>query len=285
MKKNKLLAITGFLIFCNFLVLFTFLELRGRREFEVVFFDVGQGDAVLIKTSQGHNILIDGGPSKEIISHLSKEFNFWEREIDLIILTHAHADHLFGLVEILERFDVGKILWNQQEADTLIYRKWENLLDDVISKKAYKGQRINLGEVYLDVLYPPKNYQFTKDLNEGSVISRLTHADGAILFTGDAYKRQEKQLLEWEKECTTENYSWCEVMKIPSEILKAGHHGSSTSSDYDFVKRVSPEVAVISAGEDNRYGHPHEETLEVFNILEVDIHKTFKNGNFRVIID
>ncbi len=261
------------------------LDLRRDQDFEITFFDVGQGDAVLIRTADRKNILIDGGPGNKLLPHLDNELPFWDRDIDLVILSHPHADHLSGLVEVLERFNVEKVLWNEQPHDSLIYRRWESLIEDVDSKKAYKGQRIDLNGAYLDVLYPPKDIDYSKDLNENSVINRFVHDSGAVLFMGDAYKNQEEELIEWEAECREESFAWCRVMELPSQILKAGHHGSSTSSDYQFIERVNPEVAIISAGEGNRYEHPHEEVVETFQDLEVEIHKTFRDGDFRAATD
>ena len=283
MKKKKPTLIL-ILILANLVTLFSFLQIKSSRA-EVVFFNVGQGDAALVRSSQGHNILIDGGPGEKILPHLSAELPFWDRKIDLMILTHAHADHLSGLVEVSERYDVEKILWNGQSHDSLLYKQWEALLDDIESKKAYKGQRIKFDNFHLDVLHPPKDIDYDLGLNENSVINRLIHEDGAILFMGDAYKKQEKRLLELERRCLETDYGWCKVMELPSNVLKAGHHGSSTSSDPDFIERVDPEVAIISAGIDNRYGHPHEETLETLRGLDVDMHKTFENGNLRIELE
>ena len=282
MTKDKKVLIIFFLIFCNIVALSIVLDLQHDQDFEVIFFDVGQGDAALIRTPDRKNILIDGGPKDKLLPHLADELPFWDRDIDLMILTHAHADHLSGLVEVLERFNVEKVLWNEQPHDSLLYRRWKDLIEDIDSKRAYKGQRVDLNGAYLDVLHPPKDIDFSEGLNENSVINRFVHDAGAIIFTGDAYKKQERKLLEWERECGDQNFGWCRVMNLPSQVLKVGHHGSSTSSDYEFVKRVDPDISVISAGEDNRYGHPHKETLEVFNDLEIEIYKTFIDGNFRI---
>ncbi|MGM0439102.1 MAG: ComEC/Rec2 family competence protein [Patescibacteria group bacterium] len=285
MNKDKKFLIISFLIFCNLVALSIFLDLRKEQDLEVTFFDVGQGDAALIRTSDRKNILIDGGPEDKILSHLSSELPFWDRDIDLIILTHPHADHLSGLVEVLERFNVEKVLWTKQSHDSLVFREWESLLEKVDDKKVYRGQRVYLGEAYLDILFPPKDFDFSKGLNEASIVNRLVHEDGSVLFTGDAGKRQEEKLLEWEKECSENKFDWCRAINLPSDVLKVSHHGSASSSGYDFVKRVNPEVAVISAGADNRHGHPHEEVLKIFNDLSIDTHKTFEEGNFKVIAE
>ncbi len=284
MKNKNLLLIVAFLIFCNLVALTVFWDLKTEREFEVVFFDVGQGDATLIKTKAGHNILIDGGPQKNILPALSRELSFWDRYIDLIILSHTHADHFSGLIEVIKRYNTKKIIWNGQPADSLIYKEWEELIKNEKTKIGYKGQRISFEDGYIDILYPPKEHQFREDLNEGSIINRLVHSQGgAILFTGDVYKAQERQLLNWEEECFEENYNWCKVMVLDADILKAGHHGSSSSSDFNFVSRVDPQKVLISAGKDNRYGHPHKEVLETFRNLGIDIHKTYRDGNLRVV--
>ncbi len=285
MEKEKKGLIISFLLLCNIIAFSAFLDLRVDRNFKIIFFDVGQGDAALIRTPDRKNILIDGGPGDKILAHLSEKLPFWDRNIDLMILTHAHADHLSGLVEVLERFNVKKVLWNKQSHDSLLYRQWELLLEDIDSRRAYKGQRIDLNGAYLDILYPSKDIDFSEDLNENSVIKRFVHDKGEILFTGDAYKKQERKLLEWEKKCIDQNFDWCRVMDIPSQVLKVGHHGSSTSSDYEFVERVNPEVSIISAGKNNRYGHPHEKVLETFNSLDIEMHKTFEDGNFKVKVE
>lgn len=273
------------LILFNLIALLIVFDLREDPTSRVLFFDVGQGDGALISTAEGHRILIDGGPGQKILPELSSEIPFWDRRIDLVILTHAHADHLSGLVEVLRRYQVDKILWNGQEADTLIYKEWEKLIEDKDVEIAVKGQRIDLGDGHLDVLFPPEDYDFSADLNEGSVINRLVYEKGAVLFMGDAYKVQEEKLIRWEEECQVDPKSWCRVMELPSEVLKAGHHGSSTSSSRSFIRRVAPGLVVISAGEDNRYGHPHRETIEVLKNSGVDIHKTFSSGSLEIILE
>ncbi len=285
MKKEKKFILIFFLIFSNLIALSIYFDLQEEQVAEVVFFDVGQGDAALIRTENRKNILIDGGPKDKIMPLLDEELPFWDRDIDLMILTHAHADHLSGLVEVIKSYNVEKILWNKQDHDSLLFREWERLIADIPTRKAEKGQRINLGESHLDVLYPPANYDSSAGLNENSVVNRLIYENGAILFTGDAYKEQERRLLELERECLDAAYGWCRVMNLSADVLKVGHHGSSTSSDKEFIERVSPDVAIVSAGKGNRYGHPHDEVVELFSELEILIHKTYKDGNFRVLAD
>jgi len=283
--KNKKKSLLLLLIVFNIVAALVFFDLQAEEEMMVVFLDVGQGDATLIRTPDRRTVLIDGGPDESVLAGLNEYLPFWDRNIDLMILSHAHADHLYGLAEVMERYNVEKVLWNGQETDTLVYRRWKSLLNNTDSEKTHKGHRIHLGEVHLDVLHPPRDYQFPEGLNEGSVVTRLVHESGAVLIMGDAYKNQEMKLMEKERECMEADYGWCRVMKLPSEVLRTGHHGSSTSTGYEFTERVSPETAVISAGKDNRYGHPHEETIATLRSLDVEIHETAKDGDLKVIFD
>lgn len=278
-------TIISFLIFCNLIAFGIFYDLRTVENFRVVFFDVGQGDAALIRTAKRQTILIDGGPEQAILPHLAREIPFWEKKIDLIILTHPDADHLSGLVEVLQRYDVKQVLWNGQEADTLLYKQWKSLIQDIPSRYAFRGQKVYFSGGRLDVLYPPKDYQFSDDLNEGSIINKLIHSNGKILYTGDAYKAQESKLLSWEKDCQNNNFYWCDVMDLSADVLKVGHHGSSSSSDALFLSRVKPKIALISAGQDNRYGHPHQETLNLLKTLDISIHQTSEDGNLIINFD
>jgi competence protein ComEC len=246
-KKVKYFLLI-FLIFWNLVSLSAFLDLKEGRETEVIFFNVGQGDSALIKSKEGHNILIDGGRNNQVLAYLNQELPFWDRDIDLIILSHPHVDHLFGLVEVIKRYNVKKVLWNKQDADSVVFKEWKQLLKELDSSQTYRGQRIYAGEVVLDTLHPTINYNKNNNLNTNSVVSRVSAAGKTFLFTGDIYSDQEKKLITWEDQCRRENFSWCRVMNLESQILKVSHHGSASSSDYEFIKKVSPEVAFISAG-------------------------------------
>lgn len=283
-KKGKYFLLI-FLIFCNLVFLSAFLDIKKGRDTEVIFFDLGQGDGALIKTAAGHNILIDGGSSNQILSYLNEELPFWDRDIDLIILSHPHADHLYGLVEVVKRYNVKNVLWNKQKADSLIFKKWKALLENLNSRQAYRGQRIYAGEVTLDTLHPLIDYNRDNDLNANSVVNRLVADGRSILFTGDIYNEQEEKLISWEDQCRSEKKSWCRVMNLEAQVLKIAHHGSASSSSPQFIERLNPEIAFISAGKDNRYGHPHRETINTLNNLEVDIHKSFEKGNLRVKVN
>lgn len=282
MNRKQFLA--GFLIFSNLVAFLILSDIKREQNFEVVFFDVQQGDAALIKTPQKHNILIDGGPGSSLLSHLHKELSFWNRDIDLIILSHPHADHLSGLVEVLDRFNVKKVVWNRDKADSLIYKEWKRKLKDVDDYQGYRGVRIYAGQAIIDTLHPKFNYS-KGNLNANSLVNKIIFDNRTFLFTGDILAQQEKKLLEWQNQCLVEDYSWCQTVDLSADVLKASHHGSSSSNSKEFIQAVNPSQVVISAGKDNRYGHPHKEVISLFNNLGISVHKTFEDGNLRVVVN
>ena len=264
----------GILFLANILAWIAVYELNQPQLLEVSFFDVGQGDAIFIETPQGHQILIDGGPGSTVLEKLGAEMPFWDRSIDLIILTHPEHDHIAGLIEVLKSYKVEHILWTGIIRDTSEYREWVDWIKNEKAqvKIAQAGQKIKAGKVYLDILHPFENLegQTVKNTNNTSVITRLVFGQNSFLFTGDAYKSVERKLIKNETE-------------INSTVLKVGHHGSKTSSAQEFIEQVSPEIAVIQAGKDNRYLHPHQETLEVLEKYDIKVLRTDLDGNIKVI--
>jgi len=270
--------ILGFLFFINVLAWLVVYNLIQPQFLEVNFFDVGQGDAIFIETPQRQQILIDGGPSSNILEKLSKEMPFWDRTIDLVILTHPERDHLTGLIEVLKRYKVENILWTGVIRDTPEYKEWQKLVKEENAKIfiAKFGQKINMAvsdiTSYFNVLHPSENLegQEFKDSNNTSVIAKLIFGENSFLFTGDAYKSTEQELID-------------RGVDLNSDVLKVGHHGSKTSSSEEFVKEVSPEIAVISVGKDNQYGHPCPETLETLKKYDINILRTDLDGDVKII--
>ena len=273
--------ILGLLIFLNILAWLAVYDLNKPQLLEVNFFDVGQGEAIFIETPSRHQILIDGGSSSVILEKLAKSLPFWDRTVDLIILTHPEHDHLAGLIEVLKRYKVENILWTGVVRDTAEYKEWQRLIRDEREKEgaqikiAQSGQLINFGNQsnrYIEVLYPFENLegQEFKNSNNTSIVAKLIFGENSFLFTGDAYKSVEKKLVDKKTD-------------LASDVLKVGHHGSKTSSLEEFIKQVSPEIAVISAGKDNPYHHPHQETLDTLEKYGIKILRTDKNGDIKII--
>ncbi len=254
---------------------------------EVIFFDVGQGDAALIKSPQGHTILIDGGPGEVVLEKLGKEIPFFNRSIDLVILTHPHYDHLSGVVEVLLYYNVKEVVYTGVREENTLFKRWEEVVSEKGYRTARSGMRISANDFYIDILYPFDNLdgEIVKDSNSTSVISRLAFRDHGIIFTGDAYSLQEKEVVEMERRCEEEDSLVCRSITLSSDVLKVGHHGSRTSTSQEFVVAVSPSVAVISAGKNNRYGHPHTEVLETLDRYGVSVMRTDRDGDVRMILE
>ena len=267
------------LVLCNIIAGLILWDLTKLQSIEVNFFNVGQGDSILIQTPQNHQILIDGGPSNKIIlNKLSRAMPQWDRTIDLIILTHPEHDHIAGLIEVLKAYKVENIMWTGIKRDTGEYIEWQRLIEkegaNIIIAQA--GQKIfsnqGAGRYEIEVLYPFESLenQEVKSVNNTSVITRLIFGENSFLFTGDAFKSVESELIE-------------QGVYLDSDVLKVGHHGSKTSTSQEFVKEVSPEIAIIQCGRNNRYGHPYPETLATLEKFDIKILRTDVDGDIKII--
>lgn len=279
-KEKFILIILGGLLFFNVFAWIVICDLNSSDFLEVNFFDVGQGDAVFIQTPQRHQILIDGGSGSIVLEKLAKEMPFWDRTIDLIILSHPENDHLSGLTDVLKRYRVENILWTGIVRDTPAFKEWQRLIKEEGAeiRIAQAGQRIilptNKEETRIDILYPWEKLEGKEmeNSNDASIVGRLIFGEKSFLFTGDAGKTTEKKLLEKE-------------INVKSNVLKVAHHGSKTSSSDDFIKKVLPEIAVIEVGKDNSYGHPHQETLATLGKYGISIFRTDKNNDIKILCD
>src|SRR3989344_3248280 len=283
MKKKSVFIILGTLFVFNILAWIGVFQL-SHANLEVTFFDVGQGDAAFIETPERQQILIDGGPSSVILEKLGKEMPFWDRTIDWIILTHPEKDHLAGLLEVLKSYKVENILWTGVVRDTAEFTEWQKLIKEEGAKIfiAEAGVRILGGPTSLQiwggadlgVLYPFESLEGKemKDSNDTSIIVKLIFGKISFLFTGDASQSVERRLV-----------LGLAKHNLDAEVLKVGHHGSKTSTSGEFVEAVSPEIAVISAGRNNSYGHPHQEVLD--NLAGVNIFRTDLSGDIKIISD
>ena len=276
-KHHSAFVILGILFFLNILAWIAVYDLSKPQFLEVTFFDVGQGDAIFIETPKLHQILIDGGPDSVILEKLGGKMPFWDRSIDLVILTHPEHDHLAGLLEVLKRYKIETILWTGIIRNTSEYKEWLNLIQEEGAKIkiSQASQKIKLTEnIYLDILSPFENLegQEFKNSNNTSIVSRLNFGEASFLFTGDIFKSVERKLIEKD-------------IFLDSDILKVGHHGSKTSTSEEFLAEVTPEVAIISVSKDNRYGHPHQETLETLKKYGIRVLRTDGEGDIKIISD
>lgn len=249
------------------------------------FFDVGQGDSVLVETPGYQRILIDGGPDRSVISDLGSRLPGGEG-IDLMVLTHPHADHAAGLVAVLQRYPVARVLATGMVHTTQTY---ESFLREIAERKipmtvARAGQVFDFGEnVTLEVLYPFEDLSHRevsqieglKDgLNDTSVVVRVVYGVTAMLFTGDISAAIEEKLI-----------TVYPSGGLAADILKVPHQGSQTSSSWDFLDAVQPAFAVISVGAGNTYGHPHASVLSRYEEARIPVLRTDEQGTITIQSD
>ncbi len=265
-SKLKLKLALLLILFVTFFVsLYVFFGIRNNAGLlTVAFLNVGQGDSIFIESPSGNQVLIDGGVGRGVLRELSSVMKFYDRSLDVVVATHPDADHVGGLVDVLEKYKVDLILEPGVKSDTNVYKSLEEKISSLESsgktKKilARSGMKIDLGSgTTLEILFPEKDVT-DWETNTASIVARLVYGENEFLLTGDSPS-------------AIENYLVYKKYNLTSDVLKAGHHGSRTSSSDNFVRVVDPEYAVISSGKDNRYGHPHQEVLDLFNKLNIKI--------------
>jgi competence protein ComEC len=243
---------------------------------KVTFLDIGQGDSIFIEAPSGRQMLIDGGKNRSVIRQLSKVMPWYDRTIDVVLATHPDADHIGGLPDILARYQAGLIVESSVKdeggEDSAAFEK-ASAEEGAQRLVAERGQIIDLGKgVYLEILFPDRAVP-TIETNTGSVVARLVYGDTSFMLTGDSPKAIEEYLIRLDGDA------------LESDVLKAGHHGSRTSSDISFLGFVSPEYGIYSRGCDNSYGHPHDEVKEVFARLGIPTLDTCEEGNITFVSD
>lgn len=263
------------LAFLVLLVWSVVLTNRQTKYLEISFLDIGQGDAIFIEAPNRNQILIDGGPDRNVLRQLSKVMPWYDRHIDVVIATHPDADHIGGLPYVLDNFEVGVIIDPGVDRETNVYKAFSDLVKEkeVERMKGQRGLRIVLAQnVDLTILSPAKD-DFYSDPNEMSLVAILRHGSNSFLLTGDASVKIENKLIQLDGQ------------KLKSQVLKVGHHGSNTSTGNQFIEIVSPDYAIISAGKNNRYNHPHYDVLSRLTDFGVTILSTAELGTISFLSD
>lgn len=247
----------------------TVSTLKTNSNLEVYYFDVGQADSILIREND-NNILIDAGNNEDgekLVNYLKNDLNI--EKFNMVVGTHPHEDHIGGLDNVIDSFDIDTILMPNATSTS---KTFENVLDS-IEKKDYKitvpkiNEEFNYNNINIKVLYTGTD---EKDLNNTSIVLKLTYQNNKFLFMGDATSKVEKKLLNED---------------IKSDVLKIGHHGSEYSTTKNFLDKVNPQYAIIEVGKNNTYKHPKEITLDKLNKKNIKIYRTDIDGTIKVASD
>jgi competence protein ComEC len=260
LKDLKIFKVLSFLVWLFLGVLSYTHEESNQR---VVILDVGQGDSIFIQKGN-FEILIDGGADDSVIYKVGKYMNWSDRVIDVVVITHMHDDHYRGIKYLMEKYDVGLFLLSPN-CGTLCseFKEFDYI-------EVSKGMSIDYQGIDIDILWPRVG-ALDKNLNNDSIVLLLQYLNKNFLLMGDAEEEGEETLLD--------DYR-LDITDI--DILKAGHHCSRTASTRNFLEITNPSIAVCSCGEDNKFGHPHKETLKNFNYLNIDYHITWEHGDYVV---
>ncbi len=276
-------------VLCAFVLLFGYIRDARKRAltekelaetqslFAVCFVDVGQGDATLVRAPDGECMLIDCGPTDEAAYLVKYLKDFGVESIDYLILTHPHEDHYGGAERVIESFPVEHLVIHAELAETYPFDR----LSYMVENNAFSAEsevltverddRFELAENAVFQFFAPAEIDFD-DYNESSLALKLVYGKTSFLFTGDAEKGSERDMLSG-------GYN------LHADVFSAGHHGSATSNSSDFIEAVSPHFAVISCGRDNSYGHPHQKTLDTFAACGVEVHRTDEEGDIVFLSD
>lgn len=270
-KKFFLENIVNTIFLLLTIILFTFSKQFDNSSPEIIFFDIGQGDAILIQ-QDNFQILVDGGPDDGIVYELAKQLPWYDKNIEIVVLTHPHDDHIRGLLNVLDQYSVEQIFMNRIEYEN---RAYEYLLTNYQEKivEVEQGDVFEYKNIYGEILYPfvGKAYQ-EKNINNESVVILLEVDNYRTLLMGDAEQEVENKLIE--------KYNLEDIY-----LLKVGHHCSRTSTSDMFLSETNPDIAICSCGEDNKFGHPHYETLEKFQTRDVQYLITYQEGNIVINFD
>ena len=263
---------------CNFTVEpVTPQVMPGQGTLKVAFLDVGQGDSILIQAPNGQTMLIDGGRSANLADTviIPKLKEWGASQVDVLIPTHPDQDHIAGLAGVLENYPVKLAALTGQAHSTKIY---ERLLTDIRDKNI-EALQVRTGTaipfdpaVKLEVLNPDDEAVNSDDTNNASIVIKLTYGATSFLFTGDAEMPANKAMLD-------------RGFDVRSTVLKLGHHGSRTSTNEDWLRKVQPQLGIISAGKDNSFGHPHPEVIAALEKLNIPYIRTDEHGTITVTSD
>ncbi len=257
-----------FLVF----VVFSFADLLSTPLLRISFYNVGQGDSIFIQTPEHVQVLIDGGVNATVLEKLAKDMPLYDRSIDLVIATHPNADHISGLVDVLERYRVNSLFLPRIQNNTLAYQKLLRaaLKNHVAVKETWGVENISLDKgINFKILNPLRGEQYKND-NDFGIVGFLTYGKFQALFTADISQEKEEKIMKF----------------LPRNItvLKVAHHGSRYSSSFNFLNYIHPQISIIQVGKNN-YGHPAKETLDKLKSIGSSMLRTDRDGDIEIFSD
>src|SRR3989344_31344 len=259
----------GFIFVATFFIWYVMAREDRGGLLTVAFLDIGQGDAIFIESPTGAQMLIDGGPGAIVLRELGKVMPFYDRSIDLLLVSNPDSDHMSGFLDVLRSFTVSTLVEPGTVGASADYR---SLLEEVKKEGAShviakRGQNLNLGGgAYFEILFPDRDASGLST-NDGSIIGKLVYGTTSFLFPGDTTTAIEEYVASVDRE------------HLDVDVLKVAHHGSKTSTSEALLGFASPKMAVISAGKDNKYGHPHKEVLDRLEQFDVETLGTDEKGS------
>jgi len=279
-KGNFFQFIFAVLLIAVVLIWGQFFYSRPSQNLNLYFLDVGQGDAIYIRAPTGEDALIDGGPGDCVLQKLGEVMPPTDHELNLVILTHPHADHLKGLLAVLGRYKIEEILQTDVQYDSETFLQWQKIIGEkqIPNHLARAGMERDLGQVRILILYPSESFVGIRqlaeidNLNNASVVSKVNYKNFSALLPGDLEKEGQNKLLQGSSDLSVQ------VIKIP-------HHGSDTAASQPFLEKISPKLAIISVGQDNKYGLPGQIIFSILQKLNCQVLQTSQSGTIKVESD
>lgn len=266
-KYSKWYILLGLSI-CSVILWSVVVHEQRNGVLTVAFLDIGQGNATFIESPTGTQVIIDGGPNKNLMREVPSVIPWYDRNIDMLIVSHPDKDHYEGFISLLDRYSVD-VFMEPGISDTS--GEYNFLKQKIISNKipvvlARRGQIIDIGGgAYIEILFPDRDV-YGLETNNASIVSRLVYGNTSFLIQGDSPQTIENYLVALDKDI------------LDSDVIEVGHHGSKTSSSEIYIEAVSPQYAIISVGKDNTYGHPNKEILDILNKDKVKVLRTDELG-------
>ena len=271
-KNRFLLTLALFSVTLGLLLIF---QNQNSGKFRIIACDIGQGDGMLLISPSGKQVVVDGGPGTKIVDCLGQKMPFWDRTLEMVVLTHPEKDHLEGLLEVLVRYEVKMIVTSGVVNDTELFNAWQEALKKEGAKvhTAKAGDKLVIDSLTMDILWPTAEklalWKLTapSEINESSIVSRVTFGQFCAYLTGDIPKEIFQTLIN-----------------KPCQVLKISHHGSKTGTNQDIIESVDPKVAIIQVGK-NSFGHPHKEVIDLLESKVVEIYRNDSNGIIEMSTD